>query len=334
MALTLRRSNPLEHAASLKTLMVENEHKAFGDFFDRGYADVVERGGASWLGFDAHGTLQMNVTLFRHDFHFRGRTLAAGMLGNMMASKEHRTFFPMVALVKQLLRDVRQEGKFDLIYTDPNPGAAAIMKGARLAHVGNLDRCVIPMGEQQLLKHIAASCYAASQRLRVRGRVADIQAHPAGFDASAFDIPEGESLRLRPHHSAALYRRRLAGYPGPEYTWFEFRLPRRSEGSDAAMLVHGPDANGLAIIYALRRKPDVPVAPLIPPLIRKLRKRGARRLQVEVPRDSDFSRELQGIGFKQRNDLVPVFVHALTEHGAAAAQAFDQWEVTGLDMER
>jgi hypothetical protein len=57
-----------------------------------------------------------------------------------------------------------------------------------------------------------------------------------------------------------------------------------------------------------------------------LRKHGALRLQIEVVRDGEFSRELQAVGFRQRNDLLPVYVHALTEQGAGAVQAINEWE--------
>jgi len=335
MALTIRRENPLKYADSLKSLMLAHEHKAFDAFFDRGYADVVDRGGASWLGFDASGCVQMNVTLFRHDFEYNGRTLAAGMLGNMMAAKEYRTFFPMIALIKQLIRDVQADGKLDFLYTDPNPGATAIVKGTKLEHAGNMDRYVIPLGDESLTRHIAARAYSTSLRLRVAGQVAHIVEHGSEcFDPSAFLVPPGESGRVRPHHTPALYLRRLGGYPGPEYRWFSFFLGRNRSEPDAAILLHGPDENGLAIIYAVRRKPGTPVAPLIPPLIGALRRQRTRRLQIETVRDSEFARELEAIGFKYRNDFVPVYVLPISPAGSEAVQNIAQWEITGLDMER
>jgi len=335
MALTIRRENPLKYADSLKSLMLAHEHKSFDAFFDRGYADVVDRGGASWLGFDSNGCVQMNVTLFRHDFEANGRTLAAGMLGNMMAAKEYRTFFPMIALIKQLMRDVQAEGKLDFLYTDPNPSATAIVKGTKLEHVGDMDRYVIPLGDQALPKHLAARAYSTSLRLRVAGRVAKIVEHTSeSFDPSPFLVPTGESTRVRPHHNCALYTRRLGGYPGPEYRWFSFQLERNRSEPDAAMLVHGPDENGLAIIYAVRRTPGTPIGPLIPPLIAALRKHRTRRLQIETVRDSEFARELEAIGFKHRNDFVPVYVLPISTAGTEAVRSIAQWEITGLDMER
>ena len=334
MALTVRRENPLQYADSLKSLMLGHEHKFFDAFFDRGYADVVEKGGASWLGFDAAGQVQMNVTLFRHDFQMGERTLAAGMLGNMMAAKEYRTFFPMISLIKQLLRDVQSEGKLDFLYTDPNPGATAIVKGTKLVQAGNTDRYVIPLGDESFARHIAARAYSSSLRLRV-ARVARLEEHSSeSFDASPFLVPAGDVPRVRPHHSDALYRRRLAGYPGPEYRWFSFTLRRRGGVPDAAILVHGPDENGLAIIYAIRRRTPTPISALIPPLIGALRTRRTHRLQIETVRDSEFARELEAIGFKHRDDFVPVYVYPVSEEGTRAVKSIHEWEITGLDMER
>jgi len=315
--------------------MLSHEHKTFDAFFERGYSDVVEKGGASWLGFDSAGQVQMNVTLFRHDFEMGGRTLAAGMLGNMMAAKPYRTFFPMISLIKQLLREVQSDGKLDFLYTDPNPGATAIVKGTKLERIGETDRYVIPLSDESLHKRIAARVYSTSLRLRVRGRVADMTEHASeSYDPGPFLVPSGESVRVRPVHTLALYRRRLAGYPGPAYRWFAFRLDTDRTSDAAAILVNRPDSKGFATIYAVRRKADTPIAPLIPPLIRAVRAWGARRLQIEVVRDSEFGGELQAAGFVVRNDFVPVYAYPITPSGSQAVRAIKEWEITSLDMER
>jgi hypothetical protein len=335
MSLTIRRANPLQHAESLKTLMLSHEHKDFEAFFDRGYADVVDTGGASWMAFDAAGQAQMNVTLFRHDFVMGERTLAAGMLGNMMAAKAYRTFFPMISLIKQLLREVHAEGKLDFLYTDPNPGASAIVKATKLSHVGDTDRYVIPLGDENFFKHIAARAYSMSVRLRVRGALATIEEHSSdAFDAESFLFPPVGSPRVRPVHTIAQYKRRLANFPGPAYRWFTFKVDRQSATPDAAILVHGPAGTGMATIYAMRRKPGTPIGPLIPPLARVLRQRGARRLQIEVVRDSELALELEAVGFRPRNDFVPVYTYPITAAGTEAVSAIKQWEITGFDMER
>jgi len=335
MSLTIRRANPLQHAESLKTLMLSHEHKQFESFFDRGYADVVDKGGASWIGFDAAGEAQMNVTLFRHDFVMGDRTLSAGMLGNMMAAKAYRTFFPMISLIKQLLREVHAEGKLDFLYTDPNPGATAIVKATKLSHVADTDRYVIPLGDESLLKHIAARAYSMSVRLRFRGATAAMEEHAsAAFDAESFLFPSESSPRVRPIHTIAQYQRRLANYPGSAYRWFTFKLDRRSATPDAAILLHGPAGTGLATIYGVRRKPGTPIGALIPPLAKVLRREGARRLQIEVVRDGELAQELEAVGFKARNDFVPVYTYPITPAGIEAVNAVKQWEITGFDMER
>ena len=337
MKLTIRRSNPLQYEEALKSLMVDHEHKEFAAFFDRGYADVVEKGGASWIGFDAAGGVRMSVTLFRHDFEVGGRTLKAGMLGNMMAAKEYRTFFPMVSLIKQLLKDVESDSGLDFLYTDPNPGAKAIVTATRLAHIGNTERYVIPMGDETLSRNIAAKAYTMSLRLRPRRtRGVRMTAHPSeSFDPSPFFIPREPSTRLVPHHSRALYVRRLARYPGPEYRWYTFSVRGSQRPADAAILVHGPASNGIATIQAVRReRTETPIAALIPPLLGAMHKLRAQRLQIETVRDSAFARELESAGFIARNDFVPIFTFPITEQGTQAIADIAEWEITSLDMER
>src|SRR5207237_293913 len=101
--LTIHRANPLDVADSLKSLFA-NESPALVTLVDAAYPEVARTGGESWVGVDDAGHVQLNVTLYRHDFEFCGRRIRAGMLANTVASKNYRWFFPSVSLVRRLVR--------------------------------------------------------------------------------------------------------------------------------------------------------------------------------------------------------------------------------------
>ena len=133
-----------------------------------------------------------------------------------------------------------------------------------------------------------------------------------------------------------MYRRRLRGYPGPGYAWYEFRLPGHAQAKepDAAVLLYGPDERNVAHVWAIRRAPRIALSPLIPGLLRAARELGAHRLEIETIRESDFARELLRSGFRNRDDLIPVLGRAITPAGDEVVNAMHEWEITAFDMER
>ncbi len=335
--LTIQRANPLDCADSLKSLFAANEHAALATLVDTTYAEVARTGGANWIGVDDAGQVQLNVTFFRHDFEFRGRTIRAGALGHTVTAKQYRWFFPSVALVRRLMKDVSEEAEVDFLYTDPQPSAAVVSQTAGLEQIGALDRFVIPLSDSTTYRALAARVYAIGIRLRVGLAAANCTAiESTEFDARRYEMPIGISSRLRPRHTDALYRRRLGGYPGPDYVWCEFRLAghRRAIQPDAAVLLQGPDERRVIHACAIRSAPGVPLSSLMPGLMRVARKRGAHRLQVETIRESDLASELLQTGFRPRGDLLPVFGKAITPAGHEVLKAMHDWEITTFDLER
>jgi hypothetical protein len=333
--LRIQRVNPLDVADSLRSFFA-NENQALATLVDSAYPEVARRGGASWIGVDDTGHVQLNCTLCPHDFQFRGRTVRGGMLANTVASKNYRWFFPTVSLVKQLVQDVTREAELDFLYTDPQPSAAVVSKAAGLEQIGALDRFVIPLSDSARSRAIAAHVYSAALRLRL-----GFAARCAAIDSRMYDVSRiaesiGTSSRLQPHHSDSLYRRRLHGYPGSDYVWCEFRLPshRKARDPDAAVLLQGPDERKVVHVWAIRRRENVALRPLIPGLLKVARERGGHRLEVEAVQESDLAHELRRTGFRTRDDLVPVFGKGITPAGTDVVNAIHDWEITALDMDR
>lgn len=334
--LTILRVNPLDHEAGLKELMTSNGVAAFGRSFDDGYASAVRDGARSWIGVDEHGALQMNVTLFVHQFQLDGHRVAGGMLGNMMVATEYRTFFPAVALLRQVVADARTQGELDFLYGDPGPkGAQAIFRGARMRLLGNLDRFVIPLRDERWHRSIGATAYATTLRLRnLRGAARAHVARARDCDAGATMRPLEAADGLHPLHSSGLFRRRLPGWPGPDDYVVELRRGAPESPPAAIGLLRGPEEWGIVTVHVLRRRADTPVKACVAALIGVARRLRGTRLQVETVEGSRLGRSLIEGGFTPRGDHVPIFGAAFTPLGESALDAFDRWELTGVDMER
>ena len=78
----------------------------------------------------------------------------------------------------------------------------------------------------------------------------------------------------------------------------------------------------------------MPLSHLLPGLLRAARERGAHRLQIETIRESDLARDLMRIGFRKRDDMVPIFARAITPAGDEVVNAIQDWEITTFDLER
>ena len=335
--LTIQRANPLEYSESLKSLFAANEMEALIPRFDATSSELVRSGGACWIGLDDGGRVQLHVTLVRKDFAFRGRTIRAGTLGNLVASRKYRCLFPAASLLGQLVRDVSNDTLLDFLYSDPPPASAAVAKTAGLKQLAAMDRFVIPLNDDRSSRALAARAYVAVLRLRAGAHAASCTTiESAHYDLTCGGVGVTPSNRLQPYHPDSMYRRRLRGYPGPDYTWCEFRLPGHQQSSkpDAIALMYGPNELHVAHVLTIRRAPAVPLWPLTPGLMRAARERGAHRLQIETIRESTFARELQRAGFRNRDDLLPILGTAVTPLGDEVVNAVDDWEITALDMER
>lgn len=327
--------NPLDHEEDLKALMTGHGHTAFTDFFDRGYRDAVAEGGASWVGFDDAGRIQISLTQFVHHFQFQGAHLRAGFTGNVMAAQSYRAFFPAFALFRRMLSDTRARGEIDFTYGDPTPQAVAISKAVKMEHVADLDRLVLPIGDPSIAKHVGARLFARAPFL-LGGRIPpDVRWDvAASHDLREFEPPRGPHDRMIAHHSKAMLHRRLPDFPGAKDYVVELRWDKRAKSWDALVLLRlGDDARILSIL-SIRRRSDIPLRGVIPALAQVARRLGAYRLQIETIRESKMAREFCSLGFRPRGDVLPIFVKSFSKLGDEAIRNVAQWELTALDMER
>jgi hypothetical protein len=331
--LKITATNPLDHAGDIKELFLAHDHPEFPEFFDRAYPAAVRSGAKSWVGIDAEGRLVMHIARFPRWFTLSDRAVVGGVLLDLMAAKSRRTFFPALALLRQVIGDSKSEGDVDFLYGVPTGQAVALFKAAGFATVGCVQRFVFPLAGASWYTDAAARVYQTMLRVCAWSTSAAAVEHVTQhFDAAAFERPAGASSALRPLRPTELYHQCLAGYPGSAYHWLTFHHGACTTEPVAAALVRG-GADRIATLFALSREPASPLSAIVPALARALRGAGYHRLAVSTLMGGDFARELTRAGFVPRPDRLPLLAYALTDVGADALHATPIWEVTGLDFD-
>lgn len=90
------------------------------------------------------------VTLFPRMMKTKNGVIRAGVTGDLLVNRKHRTLGPAVKLLRSTLTAVH-DGDVDLIYTFPNKAADGVVKVARYRHLGKLLRMVKVLGVTQYL---------------------------------------------------------------------------------------------------------------------------------------------------------------------------------------
>ena len=315
--------------------MAVNGNSWFAEVFDRGYAAAVTDGGASWVGLDSAGQVQMSLTQFVRRFRLGSARLTASVTGNVMAAEPYRTFFPAMALFRRMLSDTKHRGEVDFVYGDPTPRASAVCKAVGMAQVGSLDRLVLPIADTGFAKNVAARIFSVTPLLLGSRTAASVYCSPAANrDLGEFESAAGPDDRLLPHHPLSVMRRRYSEFPGSRDFVVELRWDRTATDWDALVLLRFPDDTRMLSVLSVRRRSDISLRAVVPSLVSVARSLGAHRLQVETLLESNMAREFCSLGFRPRGDTLPIFAKACSDAGDEAVRKAGQWELTALDLER
>jgi hypothetical protein len=333
--LALASVDPLEHAAEIKRLFVEHGRPEFPAFFDRGYPDAVAAGTRSWVGRDAGGRIRAHIAWFSHRFAFDEQVLRAALLGNLMVAPEYRSFWPALALARRAVRDLRNAGGIDFIYADPNDAAKPVLTAAGLRETGALRRYVLPLGDPRVVTSLGLRAYGLLARLRVGRAPLRVSERTAAVALDADGpAPRGDPRAMRPIRTPALYRRRLADYPGAADRWWVFHDREVTGEPVARALVRGPGEGGVAALSVWQCEPLSHLRFVVSALAARLQARGVRRLEAWVMGGSAAAAEFRRAGFFPREERIPVLAAGCTVPGNAAVAAAGEWRILPLDLDR
>lgn len=327
--------NPLDHAAEIKQLFVAHERPEFPAYFDRAYPDAVADGARSWVGRDAAGRICAHAVQFPRRFWWGRHLVRGALLGNLMVAKAYRRFWPALALMRRVVQDLKQSGSFDFVYGDPNEIARPVVQGAGLLPVGSLQRFVLPLADRRRAVALGIRAY------RLLGRIKPGVTRLALAEQPADDVPEEADLRptddprsLRPIRHAALYRGRLAGYPGEADRWYAFHAAGPRGAPAGRALVRGPDHRGMAVLCVWQCEPLTRLSSMLVALGNRLAELGAARLEAYAMAASHAEREVRRAGFLPREECIPVMALPFTPRGSAAVAAATQWRILPVDLDR
>jgi hypothetical protein len=333
--LRILRVNPLEHAEEIKVLFLTHERPEFPDYFERAYRDAGAGAVTSWVGRDAAGRLCAHAAQFRRDFRIGRQTVRGALLSNMMVATAYRTFWPAFSIMRRMIADARQAGAVDFLYADPNEPARAVAQAAGFRPLGILRRCVLPLRGRPLVVDLGVRLYHRIGDWRGRGTrlaVTEVGAEqaPGGPGAPAPRDPGS----LDPVRDASLYRGRLAGYPGRTDRWYGFHLPGRPRVPVGRALARGPNLQGVASICVLEGVSTGVLTAALAALARRLRRAGARRLELYALDRSRLSSAARRAGFVPREDRIPLVALPLTVLGAEAVRLCPEWRLLPIDLDR
>ena len=338
MGLTFARVDPVEHGEAIKQFFLAHERPEFPGFFDRAYRGPAGEGGGatSWVGWDEHGTLRAHIALFPRRFLFERRVVRGALLANMLVATGYRTFWPGLALVRQMVKDTKDSGSVDFLYADPNEPARALAQATGFRYVGPMQRFVLPLRDPRHAVDLGIQAYNLFRRLRA-GRPSLVVAETravAAPDPPPLPTPTGAAGVLRPIRGLSLYHGRLAGYPGSSDWWFTFHTPGSPALPLGRALVRWPDERGVAVLCALECEPVTLLGALLVALGRRLRRAGAARLELSVMAHSQGAAAARRAGFVARDDRIPILARSFTEIGAAVVAAGAEWRLLPVDLDR
>jgi hypothetical protein len=333
--LTIERVNPLEHAADIKQLFLAHERPEFPAYFDRAYPDAVADGACSWVGRDRDGRLCAHVAQFPRRFWWGRHLVRGALLGNLMVASAYRRFWPALALIRAVVRDLTASGSADFLYADPNETALPVCRAAGLAPVGALQRCVLPLADRRTGVALGIRAYRLLRRLKTGLTRIELAELPVDDVAQGHDLSPAEDARsLRPIRHQSLYRGRLAGYPDSADRWYVFHTSGSHGTPVARALVRGPDDRGVVTLAAWQCEPLRFLPATVVALGDRLRALGGARFEVTVMAGSHVERDMRRAGFLPRPERIPVLALAFSPLGGDVVAAASEWRILPVDLDR
>jgi hypothetical protein len=319
--LTYWQCDSTARADEIQDLFLRNDRPEFPSFFERVYRTLAAEGGASWIATDEAGKVVMHVALFPRSFHGDGGRYRVGLLGDLIADVDYRDFWSPLKLFRRAVGDIKREGRFDFLYTDPSPNSIGIVKAVGFAPLGELRRYVAPVNPVYL-----AFCGVRARARRARTRCHGQLDATGAASIAAFD----ETDDLSAQRSADFYRAREGGSLAPHARYVYVNARSADEGPSAVGMIASADGTDTASLVDLRwDESRLGVMDALHAVARAARAQGFRKLSCATLAGSHFAESLSSYGFIGRETIQPIFVLPL--HTARSLPLAPEWMLTSLD---
>jgi hypothetical protein len=264
----------------------------------------------------------MHVAVFPRSFRGDGETFRVGLLGDLIADVQYRDFWSPLKLFRRAIGDIRREGRFDFLYTDPSPNSIGIIKAVGFVPLGALRRYVAPVNPLYL-----AFCGVRARARRARAKCQD-QLDTTG---AATIAGVAGTAHLRATRSAAFYRAREGGELAPHARYVLVRARDASDDSPSAVgMLASSDGAETATLVDLRWDDSrLDVKDALHAVAHAARSQGFRKLSCATLDGSHFAESLSTYGFIGRESIQPIFVLPL--RSAQPLPGAPEWMLTSLD---
>jgi hypothetical protein len=330
MTLTVRRIDPFTRSEQIKRLFVEHDRPEFPEWFDRAYPLAMRDGGSTWVSLDANDRVVGHMSAFRAAFWLGEEVVHGGLLCNLMFDKAHRTFFPVVALFKQIVKDLRADG-VEFLYSNPNnPGAVTVTRAAGLAKVGDQYRFLMPVGHHALPLHLATGAYLTIRRWSNRGYRAERVQTQVAADWTVREHCRVSGVTARRYPD--LYFMRYGDLQGPNTLGFAIYGPGGRQVGGALVRAN-QDKGGNSDLITLRclQLEDAPGAAAA--LGAAVRREGILRLNAMLLAGTPWAAALVRGGFVQRPEPWTVVGAGYTDRGRAVIEGLASSDLEKIDVD-
>lgn len=319
--LTFSKCDSTTRATEIKALFLRNDRPAFPDFFERVYRTLAAEGGASWIATDEQGDVVMHIALFPRSFRGNSGTYRVGLIGDLMADVPYRDFWSPLKLFRRAIADIKREGAFDFLYSDPSPNSVALAKAVGFVSLGELRRYVAPVNPLYL-----AFCGARARATRTRARCE--RELDAEGSATLGDLA---GAHLQATRSPDFYRARTGGELAPTPRYVTVRPHDAADERPAAvgMLAAHDGAETAALVDLQWDAERLGVESALHAVARAARAQGFRKLSCATLGGSRFAESLSSYGFIARECIQPMFV--LRMNPAQSLPQGPEWMLTSLD---
>ncbi len=329
MSLTVQRVDPQAVADPIKSLFIANDNPGAALWFGRTFGPATPRGASAWISTEKEGRIVAHVAVLPMRVLHEGRELSGAVFCNLMADKEHRTFYPILAVVKRAVKDLRSAG-LDFLMTNPsNPGAVAVMKGAGVTLVATHNRFVCPLGDPRLGVDLLAWAHLQARRLTAP-RVKVRQVPPAvAAEWTVRNVARVATVTAL--RSPEQYAQRHHGFGSPDDLGFILRDSRGREVGAAIVRLDRAEAS--AGLITLRCSAASLIPGSVVALGLALRAHGVRRLSALAVEGSSFARGLLRGGAIARNEPWAIVGVGFTVPGRAAMAAIRDSDIERVDLD-
>lgn len=261
--------------------------------------------------------LSATISIMPKVLSLEGKMYRAGIVGDFMVSKEYRVYGPALQTMRSVIAGYNKLG-YDFIYTVPNADSVMVCQRAGFVKAGNLRRYskVLNPGfglqikkVPPFIRTIAAPAvnvgfkFLSSETYKRTGLVSD---PGSGLGDCSFPVPVNESSPFFIAHREPSYLQ-WRYLDNPLHT-FSIDTYKEKASGNVAGLVISTAIGGAAHIFEIIFSDQSALEGMLVQFSNDMRTKGCSSASVRLLEDGPFLGIFEKMGFRAREDSVPLLV--------------------------